>query len=260
MDKVTICDHTFLEHTKSASIGGGNIGVGPTHFEWEYADAHTARFVTDGDIKHARGRGQIAWLLEPYELHPENYEEAVSKDFDVILAHSHIQQFDAFLYPFGGSWIPFKDWGMKEKTKLISMIISDKDTMPGHKLRRQVAEELGNKIDIWSNFDNKYDALAPYSYSIVIESEKSPYYFTEKLIDCMCVGTIPIYWGSPIEHFNKNGVVQVDSFIEIELAVMAIKRGELHYNGEAVLDNIERSQQYAICEDWIYEHYSELFQ
>lgn len=259
----TICDHLFLEHTKSASIGGGNIGVGPTHFEWQYADAQTARFVTDSDIKHARGKGQVAWLLEPHLLHPENYDIAVFRrnEFDAVLVHSYPGLNMAKWYPFGGSWIPFRQWGAHRKSKSVSILLSDKNTMEGHKLRHQIVEKFGDRIDIFRNISDKMESLRDYRYSIVIESESVPNYFTEKIIDCMCVGTIPIYYGSPSigKHFNGDGIIQIWGLDDVEIALDVASEG--HYSNQRVeiLKNIALCHDYAVCEDRIYEMYPELF-
>lgn len=261
---VTICDHTFIEHSRSASLGGDNTKVYPQYFKWEYADAMTARFVTGGDIKHARGYGQVAWLLEPYDLHPENYRMAWERqeEFDAILMHSHHETFGAKWYPYGGSWIHRDDWGHHHKTKLISMIISDKDTMPGHKLRKIVEKEFHQDIDIWKDFPDKVDALAPYKYSIVIESEKADFYFTEKLIDCLCVHTVPIYWGCNLNmFFNTDGIIKATDFLFQQIAKV-LESGEDDYwsHSDAVLQNAKLAQNYAITEDRIYYAYPELFE
>jgi len=268
--KVTICDHTFLDHTKSASIGGDNIGVRPTHFEWEYADAQNARFVTDGDIKYARGKGQVAWLLEPRGLHPENYEIALEKDFDTILVHSyplfraiHKGIWRPMLYPYGGSWISFDKFGLnlKKKTEWVSILLSEKDTMPGHKLRHEIADKFGDSIDVFRGIPNKIEALASYKYSIIIESESAPYYFTEKLVDCLSIGTVPIYWGTPglDKFFDTKGIIQVWNLKDIELALYMTNQRDYLSREKHILNNIKLARKYAICEDNIYSMYPELF-
>ena len=55
----------------------------------------------------------------------------------------------ARLAPFGGSWISFDKWGMYEKTKDFCMILSDKTTTEGHRLRHEIAKEFGDKIDLY---------------------------------------------------------------------------------------------------------------
>jgi hypothetical protein len=273
--RVTICDHTFLDHTKSASIGGDNIGVGPTHFEWEYAEADKARFVTNGDIKHARGRGQVAWLLEPPSLHRENYEIALERwdEFDVVLFHSLVfPETEPLMisegkfalpygwYPYGGSWIGFDEHKMHKKSKLVSMLFSEKNTMPGHKLRHEVAERFGDKIDVLQGIPNKIDALKDYRYSIIIESEKVRYYFTEKLIDCVSVGTIPIYWGSDVKDlFDRKGIICVRNINAIESVLKIIGEKDYESRKESIRQNTFHAKKYAVCEDLIYFMYPELF-
>ncbi len=264
---VTLCDHTFLDHTRSASIGGDNIGVGPTHFEWKYADANKARFVTDGDIKHARGRGQVAWLLEPPSLHIENYEIAFERrnEFDAILTHSNFGNPVDKWYPYGGSWIDFNKHGMHKKTKNVSILLSEKDTMPGHNLRHEVVERFGDKIDVFKGIPNKFEALAPYRYSIIVESEQWESYFTEKLIDCLSVGTIPIYWGCPgIGRFFDNlGIINISDLHAdintIESVLKIISDKDYESRKPAIGKNVKESRFYAICEDQMYSLYPELF-
>jgi len=262
---VTLCDHTFLDHTKSASIGGDNIGVGPTHFEWEYAEADKARFVTDGDIKHARGKGQVAWLLEPQLLHPENYKCAYDRrgEFDAMLVHN--KSFCAFTvkalwYPYGGSWISFDDFGMYKKTKLVSILLSEKNTMPGHIMRHEIVEKLGNKIDVFHGIPHKIDALAPYRYSIIIESERKESYFTEKLIDCLSVGTVPIYYGANLNNFfDTRGIIQVGDVNAISSVLKIIGEKDYESRKSGIEGNIMLARKYAICEDSIHLMYPRLF-
>lgn len=212
--QITICDSGFINHSKSASIGGDNLGLGSPNLKWIPASIKDARVVTGGHIKDAPAKGQVAWLIEPYELRPTNYRAAFKRrhEFDFVITHDkYFASFENFRYaPYGGSWIAFDDWGMHKKTKFMSMIMSDKDSTTGHMMRREVArvakEILGNHIDIFGYGINpikrKFDALAPYKYSIVIESSNRWGYFSEKLIDCLSVGTVPIYWGAYTPSFN----------------------------------------------------------
>lgn len=83
--KIKIADNGFTLSQKSAFAGCDNIDLAPAHFEWERADVKDARFVTDSLIKDAAGPGQVAWLLEPFFLHPENYVTAMQKPFDAVI-------------------------------------------------------------------------------------------------------------------------------------------------------------------------------
>lgn len=263
--KFTIADGEFLPYGKSESLGGDNVGVGPTYFDWEAADPKTARFVTDRYIKDARGTGQVAWLSETFMLHPENYLEAMKKPFDAVLTHNRYfaQNLGWLWFPHGGSWIDFNLWGMHEKTKDVSLILSDKNSLPGHKLRHEVAKHFGDKLDIFGlpERTRKFDCLAPYRYSIVIESERCAGFFSEKLIDCISVGTIPIYWGDPdVDRFFDNwGMIPFDELDDIERILTMT--GDVTYRNclGGMAKNLEFAKQYRISEDWILSHYPELF-
>lgn len=262
--KFTIADGEFIPYGKSESLGGDNTGIGPTYFDWEPANPKTARFVTDRNIKDAVGPGQIGWLSESFFLHPENYLEAMKKPFDAVLTHNHYfaQNMNWLWFPHGGSWINVDKWGMHPKTKNVSIILSSKNTMPGHKLRHEVAEKFGSQVDVFGldGYVYKFDALAPYRYSIVIESERCPGFFGEKLIDCLSVGTIPIYWGDPsIQDIFRHGIVEVDGIHGIGFILEELSETDYQSHLSTVERNIEIARKYRISEDWIYTYYPNLF-
>lgn len=268
--KVTIADTLFLSHTKSAFIGGGNIGMGPSMFEWEPADPRTARFVTDSCIKDAAGPGQVAWLLEPFFMHPENYMLAMQKDFDAVLTHNryfstHLKDRHWLYYSHGGSWIAQKDWGFHPKKANISILLSDKESMAGHRLRHKILAVYGNRFDGIFGIDRHvtpFEAYAPYRYSVVVENERAPGYFTEKLIDCLTVGTIPIYWGDPEigEVFHDGGIRQFDGIDDLIFELdAAMKEKPYAESQEAIKTNWTIAQIYAVCEDRIHARYPHLF-
>lgn len=274
MAEIRIFDSAFLPGTKSASIGGDNLGVGPTHFTWKqdgpitkpvfFTDSHIADAVKFGGMRHF-----VGWLLEPRTLRLDHYKDVKEhrRSFGTILTYdAELLEEDGFeFYPYGGSWIAFDQWGMHEKTKNISIIASDKNTTEGHKLRHEIIKRFGDQIDVYGSgynpIESKFEALAPYRYSIVVESGRFDYYFTEKLIDCLSVGTIPIYWGCPSiqKFFNLNSIFDFEYLFELVLIMSTAS--ELTYNQfwEAIEENLKRARQFAICEDWIWNNYPELF-
>ena len=262
--KFTIADDEFLPYGKSESLGGDNSTVSPTFFDWEHADSEIARFVTNRHFGDARGEGQIAWVLESFFLHPENYLNAMKKPFDAVLTHNRYfaENMGWTWVPHGGSWIDFNLWGMHEKTKNVSIVLSNKNSMPGQKLRHKVVRKYGDKIDVFGmeNYVRKFDCLAPYCYSIVIEAERCPGFFSEHLIDCLSVGTIPIYWGDPgIGNIFKGGYWMCEDFQDIGYSIDNSNDDYYEMSIKVVKENIEIAKQYRICEDWIFIHHPELF-
>ena len=269
---ITISDCGFMPGGKSQSLDGGNFGLGPEHFEWELADPKNARFVTDSMIKHARGPGQVAWFSETFLLHPENYLKAMQMDFDFILCQNwylveNLKHRNWLWVPKGGSWIDINHWGVQEKTREVSLILSEKKSMVGHRMRHEVAEKYGNLIDDVFGYDRnrvtKWDGLAKYKYSIVIQPERCDYYFNEALIDCLSVGTVPIYWGCPSigEFFDERGMEQAGTVEDIGRILTDIREERIVPPEREILErNMIFAQQYRCAEDWIWNKYPFLFE
>lgn len=90
-----------------------------------------------------------------------------------------------------------------KKTKLISVITSNKAFTQGHIDRMRFVEHLkahfGNQIDVFGHgfcdFADKWEVLSQYKYHIVIENSSQSYYWTEKMSDCLLAETFPLYYG-----------------------------------------------------------------
>lgn len=114
----------------------------------------------------------------------------------------------------------FKAMPTPQKTKLISVIGSNKAFTQGHLDRIRFVEKLkehyGDKIDVfgrgYNGFQDKWDVIAPYKYHIVIENSSSKYYWTEKLSDCFMGETYPIYYGctNADEYFPREAFTPID--------------------------------------------------
>jgi hypothetical protein len=108
-----------------------------------------------------------------------------------------------------------------DKKKKISMICSDVTYTENHKMRlefaRKLKDELGDSIDWFGNgiqaLPEKWEGLAPYEFSVVLENKASPWVVTEKIFDSLLVYTVPIYWGAP----NINKFVSSKAMVQIDL-------------------------------------------
>jgi hypothetical protein len=107
------------------------------------------------------------------------------------------------------------------KTKKISVISSNKKFTKGHQARydfvKKIKKKFGNEIDIYgrgiNEFEDKWDVLSPYQFSICLENSEHNDYFSEKLADCFLSHTFPIYWGCS----NLDRYFEEKSFMKISI-------------------------------------------
>lgn len=121
---------------------------------------------------------------------------------------------------FTKNYDEFKSQTQPNKTKLVSIITSDKTWTAGHKRRYEFAKKLkkyfGDSIDVFgdgvNSIDDKWDAIAPYKYHIAIENCSQHDYWTEKLADTFLCGAYPIYSGCPniSDYFSRNSLATID--------------------------------------------------
>jgi hypothetical protein len=57
------------------------------------------------------------------------------------------------------------------------------------------------------NYENKANLFTTFQYSVTIQNAREENFFTDHLIDCLIMKTIPIYWGCPnvSEFFDTTG-------------------------------------------------------
>lgn len=217
------------------------------------------------NVKEVKSKYKIGWLIEPKAVLSLRYGtfEGYIDELDFVITHNKelLEK-----YPdktkatiSGGTWIRACNYGIYPKIKNISMIYSDKQWLEGHRLRHQVAN-IVTGVDFYGGAINyirsKEEALVDYRFSIVIENFKTDNNFTEKLLDCLLTGTIPIYWGCPNvgEYFDTRGMIIADTFEEIISAVETLTEKDYIDRIEYVKENFNRAKNYAVTEDWIYEN------
>lgn len=169
----------------------------------------------------------------------KDYPEKFLAQFGrVISSHKSIQHPNACLEQQGYTWfsgIRFEDDGKQTvtrtyddyqneppipKTKMLSVVCSNKNSKPGHKKRFEFVQKLkaalGDELHLYGNgqnpIANKSDALRPYQYHITIENGSAPHYWSEKLADCYLDETYPFYAGCPEidEYFPKTAYTRID--------------------------------------------------
>ena len=232
-------------------------------------------FITDYSLNRVDSYEgiKVAMLVEPRAINPAIYDYVKKNNnkFYKVLTYDKelIDSFDNVeFYPHGGCYIHTDDHMIYDKSKLISIMVSNKISTVGHKLRFSVVDSLKqNDIEFSvygrtvNNIDYKLTALKDYAFSIVIENSKIDYYFTEKLIDCFMTGTIPIYWGCPSigDFFNLDGMIIFDDIDDLLYKIKSVSLDKYNSMMPAIIDNFERAKKYLTSEDWLY-HNSNIFE
>jgi len=118
------------------------------------------------------------------------------------------------------SYDELKGLPVPDKTNTLSCITSNKTIFPGHRDRMDFIARLQKsdiEIDLYGRgfnpIDDKFDALYPYKYSLVIENYSGADYWTEKIADCFLSWTMPIYYGCT----NISDYFPEGSFIELNI-------------------------------------------
>jgi hypothetical protein len=258
--EVKIIDSAFA-HTEYSSLQKSK------YFSWYRGkEKKPICFYTDTSLSLAQNGIddiKIAWLLEPRAIRNDHYSfiEQNHHLFDYVLTYDkHLLSISNkfIFYPHGGCWIDNK--GVYEKSKLLSIIASDKKMTDGHKLRHKIIDIFRDKMDVYGRgyqqLKNKEYGLKDYAFSLVIENSKVDYYFTEKLIDSFICGTIPIYWGCPSigDYFNTDGMIIFDTIEELNEQINNISLEKYKFMVDAVKDNYEMALKYVLPEDWICEN------
>jgi hypothetical protein len=145
----------------------------------------------------------------------------------------------------------------QKKTKIMSVFCSQQGMLPSHRLRQRFTQVLkshfGDDLDWYGNGVNsvaeKWDGLADYKYSIVLENQSRFNVVTEKIYDPFLSLTYPIYWGAP----NISDYFDPKSFtpINIEDAKGSIKTIEWVLNNiryEEVLPALLESKRRVLDE------------
>jgi len=146
-----------------------------------------------------------------------------------------------------------------EKTKLISMVASNKRVCKEHIYRLEIIEKYRNKLDLFGvGFNpivNKVDGIKDYYFSIAMENGTYSNMFSEKITDCFMTGTIPIYYGIDNigDFFNSDGIITLTDNFKIEDLSK-----ELYYSKiDAIKENFKIANEMLTAEDYIFKNYIE---
>ena len=241
----------------------------PTAFEWVTDGSGTIDVFIDWHItqnqKSERNKPRIAILVEPRTIQPDTYEwiEEHTADFDYVFTHDeHMLTFPNAKPIFFMNWYECFD---EPKTKNISMVCSDKLMCVEHKMRQELADILGDKVDHYGEYKtgkwaSYKECRANYRFEVVVDNNWSGYWCSEKLANPLASKTIPIYLGGTHlpPDIDQNGIIFADNIGEIPFLVEDVLDNPIRLYMDrytAVERNYNIIRRYKVFEDWFYSEY-----
>ena len=237
---------------------------------WKPTDNDITVFVTRGiyDVDNIESKTKIALPSDLRDFHGPIYdfiEENIDKFDKVVTYDERLLE----LYPekcFAAAamkpWIwPIEQQQVYTKTKLCSFISSTKMFTKGHRYRTKTLVELKSQQQVGKfpfiscygeghnpipEDEGKMQGLKDYAFSIAMENHQSQHYFSEKLLDVILCGCIPIYWGCNTigEHFNLDGFITFSNREELFDILPTISMELYESKLDAVKENLEICQKY----------------
>lgn len=239
------------------------------YIEWVYDNSSNISMYIDQSIpkamQHKDGKKKYAWLLESREIVPQ-IVEYVKQNYDLLSFHYEaiftcnkelLSLGPAMKYSITNAVPWVQDRQLHNKSKLVSMVSSNKSMCAGHNNRLYWVNKLKNKVDLYGNgfnwIEKKEDGLKDYMFSVAIENSSYDTYFTEKITDCFAVGTIPIFYGNQDigNIFNKDGIIMLNDNFDINMLTKDLYYSKLN----AIKENFEIAINMQTAEDYIYENY-----
>ena len=239
------------------------------HVQWVYdgsgeVNIYVSQRALDA-LNDTSGKPTYIWLLESKQIIPQyyqwiidNYEFVTSRVDGIFSCDKELcAKYPKISYSLINAVPWVQDRKVHEKTKLVSMIASNKRMCEGHARRLQFVDKFRDKLDFYGRGFNeiscKEDGLRDYMFSVGIENAVYDTYFTEKLTDCFACGTIPIFYGCKgvTEYFNEDGIIFLDDDFDLSMLTK-----DLYYSKmDVIKDNFERSINCPVAEDYLYLNY-----
>lgn len=246
--------------------------VRPPSNNWDGITVFTDNFLLNVDaLKNIKSKWKIAWLIEPPQIFPYGYQNIhlVEDYYDYIFTYNEELLSRSPKYKkmyFGACWVTPKNTKIYEKTKMVSIVASNKKWTKGHIFRHECIEKLHHKhnFDLWGSgykyFENieeeRVKPFKDYRYNIVIENGRLNNYFTDKILDCFAVGSIPIYWGDPKikDLFDERGFYTFETIEELDEILNNISIDDYESKKPYIEENHRRFLEFASPDKWMYNN------
>ena len=204
-------------------------------------------------VKNSQQKYKVMVQMEPASFNRALHQWILENEhlFDLIFTHYPAWKGsgkypEKYRYYIAGSrtFVLPQDRKIYSKSKNITAIFSQKNFgLEGHNLRhsiRNIFTQTQPGIIDFNNPVEKVDGLKDYRYEIVVENE-FPYFLTEKPLDSILSGCLPIIWGHPgtkqWEKFDINGMLFFENETQLLNLIGSGTLNEEFYNSK--LDSIK---------------------
>lgn len=257
-------------------IGGGfshspsTSGFEPLYMEWVKGDQTAPISIyVDESLKYKTNPNtkNYAWLCESKTINSdlyiwcENNIDFLKLNYRYVFTHdlelSKKSEIFKLVQCSGKSFIDLKDSKIYEKTKLVSMIASNKVMCEEHIYRQKMIDKYSSDCDHFGRgyleIGNIVDGLKDYCFSFVFENATYPNMFTEKITNCFMCGTIPIYYGMNNigDFFNSEGIIRLNDDFDINHLSFELYNSKI----ASIKENFNKSNTLLVAEDYIYLNY-----
>lgn len=230
-------------------------------YEFNGITVFTDRYI-DFNFDSVKSDIKIFWLLEPRAVRPYGYSKIIEIEnkFDYILTYDSelLKRSKKYIkYVVGQSRV--YEPKIYDKTKMVSMIASNKQITEGHRFRHEISKRLSqkHKIDMWGSgykpFDSKLPPLSDYYFTVSVMNSKIDNFFTEVIVDNFMLGTVPIFWGCPNinEYFDERGIITFDTIDELDEILSKLTIDDYFSRIEYIKNNFEIAKKYVSTDDII---------
>lgn len=278
--QINLFDELFRNSLNVYSFDSCSDGVEPKYHEYvrdqlnfDGITIFTDHYIGSSIVDSVDCDVKIAWLVEPKCINPWTYDTITEFEhkFDYIFTHDAelLKRSPKYILQLiASSRVKPEDQKIYPKTKLLSIIASNKTQSHGHQLRHKVIQELKERnieCDVYGTgykpFESKLEPLKDYAFTIAIMNQKSDNFFTEVLTDCFLCGTVPIFWGCPNIHkwFERYGII---SFSRLENIIPILQNKTLMIDYiihlEFIKKNFEIAKKFVSTDDLLFENIKQL--
>jgi hypothetical protein len=189
------------------------------HRDWmQCAPENTLYLAGEPPSKKVHPESFYAQFHYVYSCNPKDPHPRVEVGAPCLNWHVGLDT-DSHEYRFGSEHLS----GLKSPQKInkISVVCSNLTTTEGQRKRLEFLDylksELGDSIIHFGRgftpIPDKFEAILPYAYHLVLENSQTAHYWTEKLSDAYLGYAFPFYLGAPNihEYFSPDALIQLNA-------------------------------------------------